>query len=597
MKAANRSGGMDFMASMDQFMEEAPPSPDDTPRNETPAKAVTPPPPPPKEPEIAPKPDSSVHDTTYQTTPVDPTPKTEIVKKDDFEELEGSVQRLLDTPRTREAFLRSGLRKEELQVKSYQDFHVPGDLAEKQKLRFHHYETRRQEKLNMVLQERAKVIAEKIRQTVGGDTVNYQSLQMMEGLLDLESKRLEKSLRAQLRYHQSVELENTAQLEKEKTLTKKLVYRQDRQAVAKTQYDSKSKQLKEICDAKQRHSQELQEKNQQRAEADVSEHLAMIIKEQDRLEKWREEKRLEEAKRSNAYQEKCEHMRLRKVAEDEKKDQRGAEIMDSLAKKLQEIEKSKAEIVMQSKVRHEEESLKLVDAKDKIKRLQRRDEHRRDLIRENLVSQEERVDTLLHLRDQIVQQRKVRIKQQAVMKGRALNIKGNTPGPGHYQPLPGCMNEMVVPKISSSKPLNLQQGSTDMMIKLSKGVPPCGTYDPITLPNGNHLDWDVIDGRKTRIVAGTRPKKTFVDDNTACYEQNPGPGTYEGLESVTLKHSTRIVRDYIDQEGKPPTWCAPVTATPSPDEYTLDKFTKKGRVTKSDSAPALGRALQMTLGK
>ena len=46
------------------------------------------------------------------------------------------------------------------------------------------------------------------------------------------------------------------------------------------------------------------------------------------------------------------------------------------------------------------------------------------------------VDTLLKLRDQIVQQRKWRIKQAAVVKGRPQNIRHMTPGPA--QSARGC---------------------------------------------------------------------------------------------------------------------------------------------------------------
>merc|ERR1719398_459648 len=157
----------------------------------------------------------------------------------------GSVQRLLDTPRTKEAFKRSGIQKGELTVKAFQDFYVSGDLPEKQRLRFNHYETRRQEKLNLVLQERARVIAERANESGTGDALNFQSLQLMEGLLDTEAKRLEKTLRAQLRYHQSVERENVMQLDKEKSLQGKIGYRTERTAAARAQYDTKSKQLHE----------------------------------------------------------------------------------------------------------------------------------------------------------------------------------------------------------------------------------------------------------------------------------------------------------------------------------------------------------------
>merc|ERR1719398_564523 len=206
----------------------------------------------------------------------------------------GSVQRLLDTPRTKEAFKRSGIQKNELTVKAFQDFYVAGDLPEKQRLRFNHYETRRQEKLNLVLQERARVIAERANASGTGDALNYQSLQLMEGLLDTEAKRLEKTLRAQLRYHQAVERENGLQLDKEKGLKSKLDYRKERQHVARSQFDAKSLQLKEIAMAKEKHSQEIQAKLEAMGEQEQTKHIAALLDEEVRLKdfaKQREQER------------------------------------------------------------------------------------------------------------------------------------------------------------------------------------------------------------------------------------------------------------------------------------------------------------------
>merc|ERR1719181_1044390 len=113
---------------------------------------------------------------------------------------------------------------------------------------------------------------------------------------------------------------------------------------------------------------------------------------------------------------------------------RGEKIMQKAAVKLEAIELKQEETKRSQKVKHEEEALKLVDAKSKIDRLRRKDEYRRDLVRDHILQQEERVETLLDLKNQILDQRKARVKQQAVMKGRAMNIRNATPGPGHYQP-------------------------------------------------------------------------------------------------------------------------------------------------------------------
>merc|ERR1719271_1563651 len=251
--------------------------------------------------------------------------------------------------------------------------------------------------------------------------------------------------------------------------------------------------------------------------------------------------------------------------------------LEKLNHKFDEVEAKQADTIRKLKVKHEEEALKIVDAQDKILRLRRKDEHRRELIKAHMEQQEERVDTLLKLRDQIVQQRKWRIKQAAVVKGRAQNIRHMTPGPAHYQPLPSCLNDLPVPKIASHKPPNMTIGSIDMMVKHAKEVPPPGTYDPQLLPSGNHLDWNVIDGCTTRLVPGD--KKNYIDDSVRTYKNNPGRGTYELKSSNDLRHSVRIVRDYVDK-----------TDTPAPDEYVLDKYMKTGRFQHASSAPQLAAA-------
>merc|ERR1719395_258295 len=193
-------------------------------------------------------------------------------------------------------------------------------------------------------------------------------------------------------------------------------------------------------------------------------------------------------------------MKLRKEEEDLKKEIKGQAQLETLYEKMDLISNRKEEQLLAGKIRHEEEALKLVDAKDKIKRMERKDLFRRDLIREHMEQQEERVDTLLKLRDQIVEQRKVRIKKQSVEKGRPQNIRDSTPGPGHYQPLPSCLNEMPVTRISESKSINTMPGSIDMMIKYTRTIPPPGTYHPRVLPTGKHLDFDIVDGCTTKIV-------------------------------------------------------------------------------------------------
>jgi hypothetical protein len=506
-----------------------------------------------------------------------------------------TVQQLLDTPRTRKAYVRTGIQKRELAVKSFQDFHVPGDLHETQKLRFTHYETKRQEKINMVMRERARIISEDGSATAGaGDATNYQSLQMMEGMLDSEAKRLEKSLKAQLRYHQAVERENGLQLDKENALQNKNVYRKERQETAKSQFGVKSKQLSEVAAAKAKHAQELLVSQEQQAEVKKADAYQHMLDQEVRLIQFEKEKEKRSAEKSEKWKAKCLLMQQRKKEYELKKEIEGYKQLEHLDEKFVEIEKKKVVESNALKVKQQEQSLRLVDAKDKIERLKRTEANRRTLIRESLESQEERIDTLMKLREQILEQRKVRIKQRAGGQGRPTNIRDATPGPAHYEPLPSCLNEMPVTRISTSNSLNLQPGSIDMMIKKGKSMPPPGAYDPRVLPDGKHLDIDIVDGCSTRIVKGAK-KKTFADDVVKTFRDNPGPGTYDATSSYNLRHSVRIVREYIDSSNKPPKWCGPMDVDlPGPDEYVLDKFTKAGRARAANSTPHLAGALRMS---
>merc|ERR1711977_139064 len=265
------------------------------------------------------------------------------------------------------------------------------------------------------------------------------------------------------------------------------------------------------------------------------------------------QREIRSAEKSERWKEKCAMMKLRKEEEDLKKEIKGQAQIQTKFEKMDMVAERKESGKTAQAVRHEEEALKLIDAKDKIKRMERKDLFRRELIREHMEQQEERVDTLLKLRDQIVEQRKVRIKKQSVEKGRPQNIRDSTPGPGHYQPLPSCLKEMPVTRISESKSINTMPGSIDMMIKYTRTIPPPGTYHPRVLPTGKHLDFDM------------------------------------------LEHSVKLVRDYVDTSDKPPKWCKPVVDTPAPDEYLLDKFMKKKRSKHTSSAPTLGKALAMSI--
>merc|ERR1719453_2684982 len=134
-----------------------------------------------------------------------------------------SVQntKILNTPRTREACQALGLILEDLHFRPFESFAIPGDLKEKQQMRFDHFEKKRKELLAQVLAERANVI---VRNAKKGEVPGVQSAQflsMLESLFEKEAKRLETDLKNQLRSHSSLVKENEDQLKKEEDALRK----------------------------------------------------------------------------------------------------------------------------------------------------------------------------------------------------------------------------------------------------------------------------------------------------------------------------------------------------------------------------------------
>merc|ERR1719331_1087658 len=74
----------------------------------------------------------------------------------------GTLNELHDTPRTREAVKRAGLCWAETQRRDYRSFFINGEnLPEAQEMRSVHYETRRLQKVDLVMRARAELIRER----------------------------------------------------------------------------------------------------------------------------------------------------------------------------------------------------------------------------------------------------------------------------------------------------------------------------------------------------------------------------------------------------------------------------------------------------
>jgi hypothetical protein len=564
---------------------------------------------PPPEPVEEPPPPSPVR-TPPRTVPV-PTPVTEFdqtpvkeaaarPEKPKPEQPEfGTVSELHDTPRTRAAVQRAGLTWVECQRRDYRSFKIQGEnLPEAQEMRSVHYETRRIQKVDLVMRERAKLIRERSQEQ--SSPQSFQALQSIEVLLDDELKRLEKNLRQQVRIHSSTESANNYQLERERKLSEKLNYRENRIKVAKAQFGVKGEQTRQITEAKARHSQELMQNQKAERVAKETAYIAERLEEEVRLEEHRKKKDIMSSEKSEFWKQKCQNIKQRKEDLDMSHEIWGMKAMTESKAKLDSIEIAQQNQVKARLLLHAESSLKHVDAKSSYERIQRLDLNRRETLSKHLKESDTRIRALRAVKDNVVEQRKKRLVQQSILKSRPSDINNITPGPGQYgtETHVSCLNELPVPKISTSNVVNLTPGSFDHMMKLAKENPPPGTYNPKVLPKGNHLDLGAgMDGAAVKFTPEGSELKNFLDDAVQAKKGLPGPGTYENNSSLALKHSVRLVQTKFPDawNNQMPTFVPRPRDTPGPDEYCVNKFEKDGRLAdRSTSMPALGKALKMT---
>jgi len=503
----------------------------------------------------------------------------------------------LDTPRFREALRRTGVQKNELRVKNLQEFHVNGDLPERQRMRFDHYERKRQEKLQLVLQVRQQVIQEELQKEADDSIKGLHSLQAMEQLMDREAKRLDKELRSQVRYHTAVEKENQTQLERELALRKREEYRKNRRSQAELAKDHKSQEIRAQTQARMQQKKENLILAEQESERKQATQIACQLEEEIRLREFKRRQDEENAKKSDVWNQKREQVELKNTELQMENEIRGQMVVQDYENRLKHLEAKKEEAVKTVVIRSEEQQLRLVDAQEKKARLERADEFRRVKVAKQLEEQSERIDSLMHLKENIVQQRRFRNRQSAAVRGRSMiNLRKNEPGPADYGDKPSSL-EGHGAKISEAKPtLALVEGSIDHAVAKAKDNPPIGTYDARVLRNGTS-GWDKGGFANMQgAVPGAALKKSYLDEVQQAAKFAPGPGNYDTNKStMQLDHATRMRRDYAPTPAneKAPVWANPDTGTPGPAAYNLDAFQRKRALQRQNqSLPALKKALE-----
>jgi len=489
-----------------------------------------------------------------------------------------SVQntKILDTPRTREACRSLGLVIEDLHFRPKEAFAIPGDMKEKQQMRYEHFEKKRKEHLAQVLAERANVI---VRNAKKGEVPGVQSAQflsMLESLFEKEAKRLETDLKNQLRSHSSLVKENEEQLRKEEDNLRREEERLARRLKVDKIKEETGEKTREKCDLRQEKNKEVNkkmhdeflEKQKKFSEAQQAESF--------RLARRMEEKNQKSAEKSAYWKARVEGMKVKQKEAVVQRREEGVKRLDIIEAKIGAVTMRRDQEQVNRQIRSEEQHLHLMDVRSQKDRIDRCESYKRDKLRDEIDGNIERIETLLALKDQLLEQRKARTsKAEATRGSRGLNLRRDClPGPGQYEMPSTSLNEMPVMRMAKSDLPNF----IDQTCKATAANPAPGTYDTDILPDGHK----VSESGPSMVNFGKGNRTSFLDEAMAAKEFVPAPGSYKTGASQLDKRATKMRRESINDQGldkfsakRYPVWARPATETPGPAGYNTDAYTRK----------------------
>jgi len=500
------------------------------------------------------------------------------------QKLEGDSLKRFDSPRTREACNRLGVKIKDLETRSLQSFKQVGDTIERVRIRFNHYEAKRQDLLKKVLCERGKIVGEKSHY---GDSSQQATLRFMEDLLDKEAKRLEKEIKSQTRFQTILEKENKMHTMKTENVHKKILYRKERNGAKLEQDLAKAKLVREDVEAKARKNEGNRIALQKEEETRQTNCLAELFEEEVRLLEFNREKELQNKEKSE--QRTLEHgKRLELIHEIEtfQQEERAEELHNRLKEKSLLLQKKAEQEAIERDTRSEEQHLKVLDAVDRKQMLARQDEFKRGQVAKQLQEQNVRIDTFQHLKEQIVEARKARIKQLHKGRSQSANRLNNiTPGPAAYN----VREELDTrgPVISKGKTKQVIPGSIDAAVESVKENPPPGCYDPRVLATGERT-FAIVENSHATAPGFAIPQSQgrYLDELEKKAQVAPGPGAYDIATPVKPAGGSKMVRAYMPQK-EIPEWIQQ-TATPGPGAYQLDPYMRQQRLLKyQKSLPTL----------
>merc|ERR1740121_299958 len=244
----------------------------------------------------------------------------------------------------------------------------------------------------------------------------------------------------------------------------------------------------------------------------------------------------------------------------------GEDRLMKIGQKIAQVDARREEEQETRMLRSEEQHLHIMDVRENKTRLERVAQHDRKELREQIDSNVERIETLLALKDQLLDQRRARnLKAEATRGSRGLNLRRDClPGPGQYEAQSSSLFDGPGVKIGQSK----VPGMVDDAIRGSIANPAPGAYEPSMLPNGDKVDKAGNGGK-----FGDQEKTSYLDDAQKAKDYIPAPGRYEAKSQLDKK-GPKMARARIENAQSQSAFIQKDN-TPGPASYSVDDYTRK----------------------
>merc|ERR1719161_2781314 len=160
--------------------------------------------------------------------------------------------------------------------------------------------------------------------------------------------------------------------------------------------------------------------------------------------------------------------------------------LDQIEAKISAVTMRRDNEQLNRQIKSEEQHLHLMDVRSQKDRIDRCDNYKRDKLRDEIDGNIERIETLLALKDQLLEQRKARTSKAEATKGsRGLNLRRDClPGPGQYEAPQSTLLDAKSSKIGKEA----RVGIPDERCEANKYNPPPGYYDVKVMANGKSVD-------------------------------------------------------------------------------------------------------------